>query len=428
MGLNKYRVAGFVVVIIVLTVMLIFNKSILSIGEDNGNHKGNSVRHQCVPPSEFVGKDLPQCMYRWFSFEGANRDEFQKYMKDSTTIMEKFSHITKSTVEHPNSHAAMTFYKPEFGHTFQHFLQGYLPFFSSILWMQRLHGIGNVQNLDYLVLNYKNSRIDFWGRHDSFIREFLNSILKVHTKAIVAPSCIQDEQKRLKMPVLPNASFYYFAHPSDAYTLANDVLDLDPCRLSNAAPSMLEHLRILIVDRKYNRKIKNLQHVVNTVADIHPNHRHPEVVLFDGLTMQQQLRFIVQSDIVMFAHGAAIANLAFANPCTGVIEVLPYGYCTASFYRDLYNSIDAVAYSWYDERPQDYSQDLSCNKIIQSAALVENSTCHVSFSKGTAARQCLRKMDIHVDTDILRRNLLKVISERKKCIQTHPFLNRSSAL
>jgi len=335
----------------------------------------------------------------------------------------------------------MTFLKPEFGHTFQHFLQGYLPFYSSILWINRLDGIGNVDYMDYLVLDYSNKRLDFWNRHDGFIKAFLKSIHNIHTKAIVPPSCITSTKNNLKtnthsntvtitqpITLLTNASFYYFAHPSDAYSLVNEVLSLDPCRLSNAAPTMLQETRIVIVERAYNRKIKNLQHVVDMVASIHPTYTPPNIVVFDMMSMQQQLDIITQTDILIFAHGAAQANLAFANPCTGVIEVLPYGYCTAFFYKDLYKSIDAIAYSWYDDRPQDYNHDATCNKVVQGSALVTNSSCHVSYSKSTAARQCLRKMDIHIDTDVLRVNMIRIMREREKCIQTHPFLNRSSVL
>lgn len=50
------------------------------------------------------------------------------------------------------------------------------------------------------------------------------------------------------------------------------------------------------------------------------------MLVFENMTVDEQVRDMRRSDIVIAAHGAGQTNVAFMRPCSILIEITPYGY------------------------------------------------------------------------------------------------------
>lgn len=85
------------------------------------------------------------------------------------------------------------------------------------------------------------------------------------------------------------------------------------------------HPTITIVQRKKNRKFMSLDRLIPVLKERYP-HSPIQVVDFADISVQEQIRLVQSTDILVGHHGAALTHTIFMPPGSTVVEILPRYY------------------------------------------------------------------------------------------------------
>lgn len=117
-----------------------------------------------------------------------------------------------------------------------------------------------------------------------------------------------------------------------------------------------------ILNRNSTRSLLNaraLQHSLSTFSD-----KPVEIVCFEGKSFQEQVSFMMKTDILVSPHGAQLSSINFMQECGGVFEVFPRGYFWPQFFGPLaatsglfhgygYTGFD-LKKEWYQKGAQEF--------------------------------------------------------------------------
>ena len=104
---------------------------------------------------------------------------------------------------------------------------------------------------------------------------------------------------------------------------------------------------IVVIDREWNasRHINNINHVITTLK-----HEYPQALVelhyLEGLTLKQQAVIYNRASIVMWVHGASMANLIFLPRRAVGLHIVPRPH--------VHENLD-----WPEELVRDLSNDVS---------------------------------------------------------------------
>lgn len=232
----------------------------------------------------------------------------------------------------------------------------------------------------------------------------------------------------------------WFFHPSDAVWLTSRLFNMDPCVYYGLAKDVLKRpLRAATLQRREFREMLNVpavREVIQTVA----NPSGVDEFLFDELTMLEQARLMLDTDLLVTIHGAGETNVAFMRPCSIVLEVCPFGYCDAGVHQDTYFgslalSADVIFYRWTEAKRNCV---MSRDQYTGGGVLTGNrrrcwgiyEALPDDLAKGGEmcmpskfCRACSRTTNVLVNTTMLAELLLVALRRRETCIRSHPLYN-----
>jgi Glycosyltransferase 61 len=122
-------------------------------------------------------------------------------------------------------------------------------------------------------------------------------------------------------------------------TFARQIPDLVPdlpCRKMN----MNRAPKIALLNRaeKSGRFLMNANELVASIEQTFPGQSVP-IVYFEGKTLLEQVKFFMETDIVISPHGAQLTGIAFMKNCSTVIELFPKDYLTVDYFGSLAASV-----------------------------------------------------------------------------------------
>jgi hypothetical protein len=265
-------------------------------------------------------------------------------------------------------------------HHFPHYVESFFPYFSLVLWQDRLFGKRVVGTLGLNLSHSAESgdRLVAWKYHIQGKPTWINAITSAFEKkmsastSVVLPkgnwNCFLRTSDWLHSPKANT----WFLHPLDAFILASLVTDTLPC---DSLPSAAANISVLIVDRKNDRRILNRDDVHRKITDTIGPQRIGSVnfAFLEGAPFSEQIRMVRESQILLAPHGAAVTNAAFLKPCSIVIEIYPAMYFWPTFYGSLANQSYLLHYFFEatlnETSFENYNKkdDYRCRDVLQTA-------------------------------------------------------------
>lgn len=128
-----------------------------------------------------------------------------------------------------------------------------------------------------------------------------------------------------------------------------------------------EKEQILIIQRQHNRIFLNLDKIFTACKKYMPT----VIFDFDTLSFPEQVKQIINSKIVLAAHGSALSHIAFSTRDTIFIEVRPKFFVTECFTKLtlLFDRTMHTLFSKHD--PRDQYKDLSLLSLEDIERLAE---------------------------------------------------------
>lgn len=139
--------------------------------------------------------------------------------------------------------------------------------------------------------------------------------------------------------------FVWFERPSDASSLAKAVIGSSAVAartITTARP-----LSIGVIQRVESRLLTNINEITQAVSEKFPG-LPLEVAEMEGMTFLDQAKFWNSKDVVIAAHGAAMANAVFMRRGASIVEIYPAHYYPR-IYEALCRRIGIQHFAWYDE-------------------------------------------------------------------------------
>jgi Glycosyltransferase 61 len=98
--------------------------------------------------------------------------------------------------------------------------------------------------------------------------------------------------------------------------------------------------KIAILNRKVKsgRNLMNARKLATSIEEIFPGQSVP-IIYFEGKTMLEQVKFFMETDIVVSPHGAQLTAMAFMKNCSTLVELFPKNYVAADYFGSLAASI-----------------------------------------------------------------------------------------
>jgi hypothetical protein len=107
--------------------------------------------------------------------------------------------------------------------------------------------------------------------------------------------------------------------------------------------------RIAILNRndKSQRKLVNAEKIAAAIVDAFSDRiMSVPIVYFEKKTFLEQVRFFLETDIVVSPHGAQLTSLAFLPQCAALLEFFPKDYLVADYFGSLARAIN-VSHSFF---------------------------------------------------------------------------------
>ena len=106
-------------------------------------------------------------------------------------------------------------------------------------------------------------------------------------------------------------------------------------------------LAIGLLQRSENRKILNMPSLVEALETAF-SEATIDIAIFDGKPPIWQAYWMASHDIIIAAHGAALANAVFARTGAIIVELFPQNYAQLCFYRPLIRESGGMSIQWYN--------------------------------------------------------------------------------
>jgi Glycosyltransferase 61 len=107
--------------------------------------------------------------------------------------------------------------------------------------------------------------------------------------------------------------------------------------------------RIAILNRldKSQRSLINAKKIAASIKAVFPDQiQKVPIVYFEGKTFLEQVKFFLETDIVISPHGAQLTALAFLPPCAALVEFFPKEYLVADYFGSLARAIN-ISHSFF---------------------------------------------------------------------------------
>jgi Glycosyltransferase 61 len=107
--------------------------------------------------------------------------------------------------------------------------------------------------------------------------------------------------------------------------------------------------RIAILNRldKSQRSLVNAKKIATAIERSFSDHiKDVPIVYFEGKTFLEQVKFFLETDIVISPHGAQLTALAFLPPCAALLEFFPKDYLVADYFGSLALAIN-ISHSFF---------------------------------------------------------------------------------
>ena len=122
-----------------------------------------------------------------------------------------------------------------------------------------------------------------------------------------------------------------FLHPTDAVELTRKVAA--SCGLPYPATYSLTTPHIKVIRRRHaDRELVNLQDIVTSLREMNFT---AKAYSFEKTKACEQVRLMLDSDVVVGPHGAGLTNVIWMKPCSVVIETFPWGYVLPQYFGNL---------------------------------------------------------------------------------------------
>lgn len=133
---------------------------------------------------------------------------------------------------------------------------------------------------------------------------------------------------KFKKLYLSSGSSYTFAHPGQ--NINANVKTLISCLKAAVANEPGPGLKRIYIDRQASasRRVINFSDV-----EAYLTSRGFAIVRLEELSFEEQVRLVADAEWVIGVHGAGLANIAFCNPGTKILEILPPLSATAAYYK-----------------------------------------------------------------------------------------------
>ncbi|KAH0795882.1 hypothetical protein GPJ56_000249 [Histomonas meleagridis] len=93
------------------------------------------------------------------------------------------------------------------------------------------------------------------------------------------------------------------------------------------------HKKIILVNHESPRKITNIDEVKDALKEIYDNNCDIEIIDISAMSVKSKILKIGNADVLVGAHGSALANLLWMEQGKTVIEIFPYGFNCRNWYE-----------------------------------------------------------------------------------------------
>ena len=131
----------------------------------------------------------------------------------------------------------------------------------------------------------------------------------------------------------------------DARSLLEAVRSRSPSPVS-WSNARVEGLAIGLLQRRDSRRISNIYTIAQRLREAFPS-ASIDISYFEGTPLQEQARWMASHNIIIAAHGAALANAVFIRRETRVLELFPPNYYPYKLFGPLVESVGGVALKWH---------------------------------------------------------------------------------
>lgn len=196
-----------------------------------------------------------------------------------------------------------------------------------------------------------NCGIDLKWTHleiSPWVREFITNVMQCQLSNDASP-ITQGPKDTIYYPNLyeMNPRFEYIRYldsPEHAYMLRRRLVkDEDIAKIKGKD----KPLQIGMIQRKKTRVIENMEEIRDELLKAMQN-TEIDITTFEDKSLSEQAFYFASKDIIIAAHGAALANSIFITPKTIVLQLYPTGYCYI-FYEPLIEQSGGIAIDWYNK-------------------------------------------------------------------------------
>ena len=113
---------------------------------------------------------------------------------------------------------------------------------------------------------------------------------------------------------------------------------------------------------KLTRKITNERELIDHVRLAHPDFRVDGIQL-DSMAMEDQLRYIVNADVLVGMHGAGLTHSIFLSNRSALVELLPTYWSSGDHFRAIANWRGLVYRRWINTDFAAESSDLRTTRV-----------------------------------------------------------------
>jgi hypothetical protein len=173
-------------------------------------------------------------------------------------------------------------------------------------------------------------------------------------------------------------------------------------------------VRVGYLSRLKNRVINDIDAIVSnstSMAAVNGLELVSRTLLFEKLSYGEQVRELSQTDILVAAHGAGLANLLFMPAHSHVIEITPFAF--KPFY-DWLSHEGGIAYHWVESQAEvrKMAECAKRNGNDEFAALYANISQdgirRPSVQSTLGRRDCFRQQNLTVDVQPLATNISQI--------------------
>lgn len=229
--------------------------------------------------------------------------------------------------------------------------------------------------------------------------------------------------------------------PSDAFQLTAFLLNKDPCQRANEANAPNKPYSILLISRRGTRRTLNSLEVIDELKTQYPSAMLREF-FFEDLPVQEQFEAMESADLVVAVHGSALATSFMLHPCSGIIEIVPHGYCFHEYFLSISRSLGIYHQLFFtaetvkgacdsfgtnmsfvrEEIKKKTDQAHRSHELYE--LLMTDPNCHPAMydSRG---RDCLRHDPVFINTSLLLDAAHRAVVHRRTCLSQHPLYSQA---